>query len=202
MFLRDESPKPTFRAIVFDVDGFTREWNVEETHAIEAKFELPFDPIRDAAFEGSLNRVAVTGVISDEQWRSATASRVEIDFGDSALLAVTEWSNRAGTVKREVLEYSQQLRSSSIVVLLTNATSRLPLNLRRLELSRCFDVVFNSSEIGAAKPSPEVFHQVSLALGFSPQELVFSEDTFENVQGAESIGASAHECRKLGELQE
>ena len=186
---------------MFDLDGVIREWNIEETHAIESKFELPIGSMREVAFEETLNRAVVTGLISDEQWRAAIASQLETDFGDKALLAVAEWSNRAGTLKRDVLEYSQQLRGSFIIALLTNATSRLPLDLRRLELSECFDVVFNSSDIGAGKPGPEIFHHVSRELGLAPQEWVFIDDTLENVQGAESIDVRAHQFRELGELQ-
>lgn len=77
----EESPRFTVRAIVFDLDGVIREWNVEETHAIESRFELPIGAIRGVAFEKSWNRDVVTGVISDEQWRATIASHLGFSSG-------------------------------------------------------------------------------------------------------------------------
>ena len=54
-------------------------------------------------------------------------------------------------------------------------------------LSR-FDRVFVSSEIQCRKPEPECFDYVARELNCAFSEMVFFDDTLENVEGAESIG--------------
>jgi putative hydrolase of the HAD superfamily len=45
-----------------------------------------------------------------------------------------------------------------------------------------------SSEVGAAKPSEEIFHIALKQLGVSPNEAVFVDDFIENIQACEKVG--------------
>ena len=54
-------------------------------------------------------------------------------------------------------------------------------------LDRCF----YSCEVGAAKPDEEFFHRVAAELGVELRELVFVDDTLENVHAAQACGLPA-----------
>lgn len=51
-----------------------------------------------------------------------------------------------------------------------------------------FDRLFLSFELGLRKPDREAFHAVSDALGLEPGEILFFDDTAENVVGARRAG--------------
>ena len=59
------------------------------------------------------------------------------------------------------------------VVLITNATSRLSDDLRRLGLDGAFDHVVNSSAVGAAKPDPAIFRTALAVAGVEVADALF-----------------------------
>lgn len=189
------------RAIVFDLDGVVRAWDTVAEEAIEAKYGMPAGSIIDAVVASTHTEHAITGVLDDERYRAAIAIDLAKEFGEAAHVAVAEWSRELGSVNRDVLAYVAALRREFVVALLSNATSRLTEELRILELSGCFDHVFNTSEIGLAKPNPEVYAHVSRQLALTPFQWLFVDDMLANVRAAESVGVRAHHYRDLTTLR-
>ncbi len=64
-----------------------------------------------------------------------------------------------------MLALVRTVRREVPVSLITNATSRLPLELRQLGIDDEFDYIFNTSELGVAKPDPEVFRIIMNRVG-------------------------------------
>jgi putative hydrolase of the HAD superfamily len=62
---------------------------------------------------------------------------------------------------------------------------------RRMGYDELLDQCFYSCEVGAAKPDEEFFHRVAAALGVELGELVFVDDTLENVHAAQACGLPA-----------
>jgi putative hydrolase of the HAD superfamily len=86
--------------------------------------------------------------------------------------------------------------------LLSNATDRLRSDLRALSLDDEFDAVFSSAELGVAKPDPEVFARVCTALGRTPEQCLFVDDSAEHVAAAAAVGLTAHLYRSTAGLEE
>ena len=147
---------------------------------------MPPGSITAAAFgEGSSLRSVVTGRVSDAQWRADIAARLAPLCGESAEAAVAEWSESAGAVDLEVLEVLRSVRRNGWRVgLLTNATGRLDADLASLGLLEELDAVINSSELGVAKPDPEVFPLACRLMGATPDECVFVGDVSNGVSSA------------------
>ncbi len=55
-----------------------------------------------------------------------------------------------------------------------------------------FELDFNSSKIGLAKPDIEYFEQLAKSLGVYPNEILFFDDKETNVVGAKKIGIQAY----------
>jgi putative hydrolase of the HAD superfamily len=191
----------SIEAIVFDFDGVLRTWDVRQTHAIESKYDLPKGTVGTLAFEPELADRVVTGVISDRAWREEIAQRATRLYGEKGRYAVVEWAVRLGDIDHDVRRLIEGLKPTYRVALLSNATSRLDDDLRAHHIDNLFDVVFNTSSIGVAKPSPAVFQHVSETLALAPSQWLFIDDTEENVAAAEAYGVSAHHFRDLATLQ-
>lgn len=52
-----------------------------------------------------------------------------------------------------------------------------------------------TASIGIAKPEPDAFLAVTIALGVSPQGCGFVDDTVANVRSASALGMRAHHFR-------
>jgi putative hydrolase of the HAD superfamily len=112
---------------------------------------------------------------------------------------VADWSGPCGEVDQRVLAVLREQRRSRPVALLSNATDRLPRDLQWLGLDGELDAVVNSSELGLAKPDPEVFVAVCSALGLPPYRCLFVDDQQVNVDAAARVGLRAHPYRGPGE---
>jgi putative hydrolase of the HAD superfamily len=189
------------RAIVFDFDGVLRLWDHDETFAIEERFNLPKGSIHTHAFADYLNLQVVTGVTSDDEWRDAVAQKVVDHHGEHAREAVLEWRQRIGVLDASMVELLRTIKPQLTVALLTNATSRLMSDLVVHGLVDDFDYIFNSSEIGVAKPDQRIFDFVASTLGLRFDEWLFIDDTEENVVTAASLGIRSHLYSNQVELE-
>jgi len=182
----------TPRLLLTDLDGVVRQWPQGDS-SLEESHGLPPGVIARTAFAPDLLHQAITGVISDEAWRVEVRRQLQaLHPGAEAGAAVAVWTEPAGVVDTEVRDLLGQVRDRGRVGLITNATSRLPRDLARLELTKHFDFIINSSKVGHAKPSPEIFAHALAVAGVAPGEVAFIDDTLANVQAAAAFGIHAH----------
>lgn len=179
--------------LVVDLDGVLRVWDAAISSEAERAHGLPDGRIGLAAF-GDSDRLAraITGEITDEQWREEIARELETCFGAAGRSAVQQWSAPAGRVDGAVREVLQRERGQRRIVLFTNATTRLDSDLDRLGISSDFDLVLNSSSLRMAKPSIAAFEAVASVLHADPSECLFVDDTPDNVRAARRVGFRAH----------
>lgn len=185
-------PTVTPTLLLTDLDGVLRQWPRGDLPLEEAS-GLPAGIIARTAFAPDLLHQAITGVTTDEAWREEVRRQLQDQFPAADVgAAVAAWSAPAGVVDTEVLEVITQVRERCQVGLITNATSRLPRDLARLELTGHFDFIFNSREVGYAKPRPEILAHAMAGAGVLPGEVAFLDDTLANVQAAEALGIRSH----------
>jgi putative hydrolase of the HAD superfamily len=89
--------------------------------------------------------------------------------------------------------FVQQLRAAGFGChLATNQDDLRTSYMRaRMGYDELLDQCFYSCEVGAAKPEEEFFRRVADALGVELGELVFVDDTLENVHAAQACGLPA-----------
>ncbi len=58
-----------------------------------------------------------------------------------------------------------------------------------------FEEIYVSSEIGRRKPSPDAYLDVCQRMGALPEEVLFIDDTMENIDGALAAGIDAHHSK-------
>lgn len=180
------------RAAIFDLDGVVRIWGPAIMSGAERRAGLPVGSLASVAFEPALLRRAITGVITDDEWRTEIADILEARFGSAARVAVAQWSGPVGAVDADVLAIVREIRRTRPVALLTNATTRLRSYLAALHLLSEFDDVLNSSELGLAKPDPRVFVEACARLDADMSACWFVDDSELNVWAAAELGLRAH----------
>ena len=181
------------KALLIDLDGVVRRWDPALLTRAEHRHGLPAGSLAHAMLGHHESLAdAVTGEITDEQWRADIARRLTAEHGLDAVLAVEEWSASVGEVDQDVLAIVREFRRTGPVGLVTNATTRLRSDLTRLGLDAEFDLVVNSSEVGFAKPDPEIFRHASASLEVAPQHCLFVDDTPGHVHAAEQAGLRGH----------
>ncbi|MGP3968056.1 HAD-IA family hydrolase [Streptomyces sp. 6N223] len=190
-----------YDAVLCDIDGVLRHWPAPD--ALEQAHGLPTGALAAAAFAPARLHPAITGRITDEEWRSAVAADLAATHGsaDRAHAAVTAWSALVPVVDHDVVTLLRQVRNVASVALVSNATTRLERDLARQGLTDLADTVVNTARIGVAKPDPRVYILTAERLEATPARCLFVDDTPANVTAAREAGMAALHYRHIGDLR-
>ena len=179
--------------ILTDLDGVIRIWSPEIHLKAERATGLPEGAILRAAFSDDLLPLVITGRISDDEWRRKIADLLSKDFPKANTeRAVEFWSASPGEVDTEVLGILQSCRKRAKLVLISNATSRLRSDLQRLGIAEDFDYIINSSEVGFAKPDPNIYFTALDTVESTPEQALFIDDNAGHVSAATRLGIAGH----------
>lgn len=180
-------------AMLTDLDGVVRDWSVQDAAGIERQTGLPPGTITGAAFHPDLLVPAITGRITDDAWRHMTSQRLRAQHPEADVdRAMAAWSEPAGVVDEPVLSIIQEVRRHVPVALITNATDRLPRDLERLGILDAFDLIVNSSEVGAAKPDRKIFLHALEQIGVPAEKALYVDDTERYMVHAQELGLITH----------
>ncbi len=180
-------------AILTDLDGVIRIWSPEIHLKAERATGLPEGAILGTAFSDDLLPLVITGQISDDEWRRRIADLLSKDFPNTnAERAVALWSASPGEVDTEVLGILRACRKKAKLVLISNATSRLPSDLGQLGIAEDFDYIINSSEVEFTKPDPNIYFAALNTLGATPEQALFIDDNAGHVAAATRLGIAGH----------
>ncbi|MEM7800693.1 MAG: HAD-IA family hydrolase [Chloroflexota bacterium] len=181
------------KTLFIDFDGVIRIWPKEDVTRAEQMAGLPSGSLFKAAFAPERLHLAITGKWTDEVWRKQVAEDLRAAYPEAdGALAVQEWSKPSGEIDQKVLAFVQRCRQQIPVTLVTNATSRLPYDLEALGLSKAFDHIVNSSDIGFFKPQPEIYQHALDQVGVPAENALFVDDKAENVDAAVQLGLNGH----------
>lgn len=180
-------------AVIFDLDGVIRDWNDDAMYDLEAAFGIEPGAILAVGFGPELGPAATTGRLTYREWMDEIRRRIVAEYGDGVTGALDEWEANVGMVDTEMLAVLRAVRRHCTAAVLSNGTTRLRRDLHALDLIDEFDVIFNTAEIGIAKPDVAVFHHVLGALDATTEQVVFIDDLLENVEGARAAGLRAHQ---------
>ncbi len=178
---------PDIAVVLLDLDGVVRHFDDDLLDRIALEHQLTIDQMIGAAFETDDYRSVVTGGLSRKQW----VLQVGEALGKPE--AASEWLSDRGVPDPRMLAIVEELKARSLVVaVLTNGTEALDIELRKLDLIDRFDVIFNTAEIGYAKPDERAFRHVCDRLDVDPSTVFFTDDLQLNVDAATAVGMTTH----------
>ncbi|MQY09927.1 Phosphoglycolate phosphatase [Streptomyces sp. RB5] len=192
-----------FDAVLCDFDGVVHLWDPDGMTTLDRAWDLPEGTLAGTAFEDELLQAAVTGHLSDEQWRHQVAQRLTPACGSAqrARELVTAWSRLTGRVDPDVVDLLATLRTRVPVVLVSNATTRLETYLAAIGLDEAFDAVVNTARIGVAKPDRRVFDIAAQRAGADLERCLFIDDTAGHITAARAAGATGVHYQDIRQLR-
>ena len=191
-----------FDAVLCDVDGVLRHWPSIEP--IESAHGATPGTLYAAAFAPHRVQPAITGAVTDEQWRAyVTADLVESGLSDAtAESLVSAWSAMRPTTDERVVAILRLARAETLAVsLISNATTRLESDLAEAGLSEFIDTAINTSRVGFAKPDPRIYAYAAQYVGAAPNRCLFVDDSLGNVEAARAAGMHAVHFRTVADLE-
>ena len=194
------------KAIVFDVDGvlvinkevFSQIY--AKKHKLSAEEMAPFfkGPFQECLIgKADLKEILNTHVHRVFRHKGSIDEFLDI------------WFRSEHNVDEKVIAFVRELRKRGLTVAI--ATNQEKYRTKYIQdvmgFGKHFHHIFSSAQIGHMKPSRDFFAHVQKSLNVAPDEILFFDDSVENVKGARSFGLNAHlysnleECKILVERE-
>lgn len=184
------------QAVVLDLDGVIRHFDPEFVADVERRHALTTGTLLEAAFADPGLTEAITGRITRDAWVAGIGESL------GAPNAASEWGGQPPRVDPEMLGLADELRASGLTVaVLTNGTDTIPVEVERQGIACRVDHVFNSAEIGHAKPDARAFRHVLDVLDLPGSAVFFTDDSPAKLAGAVEVGMHTHAFVGLAELR-
>jgi putative hydrolase of the HAD superfamily len=116
--------------------------------------------------------------------------RLGIAAGDA--LALRADLHRLEHFDVELLDVVRDLKPRARQAIVSNAWGGTRRRLQALGLDALFDAIVISAEVGASKPSPDIFQIALGQLEVSPAACIFIDDAPENVESATALGMAGY----------
>jgi len=182
---------PTVAGLLIDLDGVIRHWDPDHIPNLERRLGLPTGSLANAGFEDDRLARAMDGRLSFTGWCDEIGAVLAAEHGVEASAVADAWAEAGWTIDNGVLDLLAEVRRSVPVALLSNANSRLVEDLEWSGIAEAFDAIVGSSDIGAAKPSPEAFRIAADRIGVALDRCAFVDDTASHVEAARGLGLRA-----------
>ncbi len=195
----DDRPWRPIDVVVFDMDGVIRHWVPEYLAEAEERLGLDAGSIAAVAFSQPLFRDAMVGTHTVEEWAQHIGEAVAgatADRGVDAAAVADVWLASSWSLDDDLVGLVAAVRAAGTrTAVFSNASTKLEADLVEMELGDAFDVVANSSRLGAVKPDAEAFEQVTAMVDAEPARILFVDDRSENVAAAVASGWHAVQMR-------
>ncbi len=177
---------PTIGTVLLDLDGVIRHFDPDHLASVERANGLAPGALMAAAFAPSVLEPVITGHVTRRAWATQVGDLV------GSPKAAEQWMAEPGRIDWQIMDLVDELRRRGFTVaVLTNGTDTIARELADFGIDSRFDAVFNSAEIGAAKPDRRAFEHVCHALGVEPQTVFFTDDSPSKLGGALELGMTA-----------
>lgn len=190
-----DDPERGVDAVLCDLDGVLRVWDPEVTAGVERRYGVPEGTLAATAFAPELLQPALTGAVSDDEWRRNIAVALLPDHGiDVVADLVADWSESFGAVDRDVRALLRESRAAGLrVAIATNATTRLEADLAALGLTDDVDAVVSSARLGVAKPEPTFYFAAAKLVDAEVERCLLVDATKVNVDVANAVGMHGYQ---------
>lgn len=170
------------RAVIFDCFGVLY---VDSSHYFYERSGVDYPKLERDLHE--LHRAYDRGWSTFDQYTLGVAELTGLDVAHVR-------HNIHGKVQRNqtLIDYSQQLRANYKIGLLSNIGSGgMEAFFTAQQRAELFDAVVLSSDVGMAKPDPEIFQLMADRLGVGVEECLMIDDAESNCDGARAAGMQA-----------
>jgi putative hydrolase of the HAD superfamily len=177
----------TIRAVFFDLGGvIVRTEYQAPRQQLAERLGMEYEDLDRIVFNSETGIQASTGAITSQQHWEAVMKRLKRPLEEMA--SIRDEFFAGDIVDRTILEFLRSLRGQHITGLISNAWSDLRDYLVREKMIDAFDHIIISAEVGVAKPDPRIFQVALERAGVKPDEAVFVDDFYVNIEGCEKVG--------------
>ncbi len=177
----------SIRAVFFDLGGvIVRTEYQTPRERLAERLGMEYDDLSRIVFDSETGHQASIGAITSLQHWEAVMQRLKRPYEEMALIRDEFFAG--DVVDHEILNFLRSLHGKYKTGLISNAWSDLRDYIVREKFDDAFDHIVISAEVGVAKPEAKIFKIALEQAGVSPNEAVFVDDFYVNIEGCETVG--------------
>ena len=177
----------TIRAVFFDLGGvIVRTEYQAPRQQLAERLGMEYDDLDRIVFDSETGLQAAMGTITSQQHWEAIMKRLKRPIEE--MPSIRQEFFAGDIVDRDILNFLRSLHGTHKTGLISNNWSDLREYLTREKMIDAFDHIIISAEVGVAKPEPGIFRIALEQAGVKPEEAVFVDDFYVNIEGCEKVG--------------
>jgi putative hydrolase of the HAD superfamily len=179
----------SIRAVFFDLGGvIVRTEYQAPRQQLAERLGMEYDDLDRIVFDSETGIQAAIGAITSQQHWESVMKRLKRPLEE--MTAIRDEFFAGDILDRQILDLLRSLRQHGThkTGLISNAWSDLRDYIVREKMEDAFDHIIISAEVGVAKPDPKIFQIALEQAGVSPNEAVFVDDFYVNIEGCEKVG--------------
>jgi putative hydrolase of the HAD superfamily len=189
--------------IIFDLGGVFVEINYYDTEKSFVDLGVAdFHDIFNQHKASPLFEKLETGNISEDEFYRAFKEKIKIELTNQQIK--TAWNAMLGKFYVEHLDWLKDIKNRYKIYLLSNTNvihydavmQIYKEQFGREDFNENFRTAYYSHELKIRKPLPESFKAVVEKEKLLPEETLFIDDTFKNIEGAKQIGLNTIHLQK------
>jgi len=175
--------------LLFDLGGVIVPWVGIE--ALMQKADLGRGSIIKMLAESDIFNAYETGQCGDEEFASEMIALFDYDLTHSEFYAL--WNSWVKPPFQNTLATLEKLKETYTLACLSNTNALHWAHLETMfPLNTVFDFSFASHLIHVAKPDPQSYLLPLEIMKVDPENVVFFDDTLENIESSRAIGITSH----------
>ena len=180
----------TIKSIVFDIGGvLLRSEDESGRKALGEKYNLEPGWIEKLVFQSHAAQASSIGLVgSDEIWHNI-AEKLSLSKDALKEFMLKFW--QGDRIDQSLIKFLQDCRPKYKTALLTNAwmdARSFLMETYGIVEGKIVDLILISSEIGIVKPDPRIYQLLGEKVGYQLNEILFVDDSIENILAAEELG--------------
>ena len=177
----------SIRAVFFDLGGvIVRTEFQAPRQQLAERFGMEYDDLSKIVFDSETGAQASIGSITALQHWESVLKRLKRPSQE--MTSIRDEFFAGDIVDRNILNFLRDLRGKYKTGLISNAWSDLREYVVREKMDDAFDHIIISAEVGVAKPEAKIFQIALEQAGVRPNEAVFVDDFYVNIEGCEKVG--------------
>jgi putative hydrolase of the HAD superfamily len=174
--------KIMIECILSDVHNVIILWDNLIIKTLERSFSLEDDAIMQTAFNSKVGYAAMIGDLTHQEWAEHLATELPQDL-------LEQWLSYFGEVNTEYLKLLVNIKKKGIRIgFLTNATSRLEIELLHHNLNELPDFIVASYQAGLAKPEEAFYRYAIEVAACDVKKILYIDDDPLFVLAGRSVG--------------
>lgn len=183
------------RNIIFDLGGVILNIDYLKLSAAFKTLGIEnFDELYSQVHASALFKQIECGEISPQEFINELKQHSVAEISDEEL--INAWNAILGNFPRERISILKKLKTRYRTFLLSNTNAIHHAKFLQIfsetfaegSLDDCFEKAYYSHEIGLRKPNKEAYEFVLNTNSLKPEETMFIDDTFINVEAANALG--------------